>query len=150
LLAVFRVTKTEVPLGKRSEAGTSSAPQQATLEMKLYNAPMQQQEFSIDIKAPREKVWNVLWDDATFRDWANIIDEGTYMVGELKEGHEVQFISSVGGYGVTSLVEKLIPSEYVLLRHSADTKEVGAQEREKEWTGGTESYSLAEREGIPR
>ena len=109
---------------------------------------MQKQQFSIEIKAPRERVWNTLWDGKTFRDWANIIDEGTYMVGELKEGNEVQFISSVSGFGVTSLVEKLAQNEFISFRQMADTKDSGEREREKEWTGGTESYSLAENEGI--
>ena len=70
------------------------------------------------------------------------------MTGELKEGNEVMFISSVSGYGVTSIVEKLIPCEFVLFRHKMDTKVTGTQEREKEWTGGTESYSLTEKDGI--
>ena len=87
-------------------------------------------------------------ENKTFRDWGNIIDEGQYMVGEIKEGNEVQFISSVSGYGVTSLVEKLIENEFVLFRQMADTKDSGQQEREKEWTGGAESYSLAENEGV--
>jgi uncharacterized protein YndB with AHSA1/START domain len=105
-------------------------------------------KFSIEIKGPREKVWNTLWEDKTFRDWANIIDEGQYMVGEIKEGNEVQFISSVNGYGVTSLVEKLVPNEFVLFRQMADTKDGGGKEREKEWTGGMESYSLTEEDGV--
>jgi hypothetical protein len=109
---------------------------------------MQKQQFSIEIKAPRERVWNTLWEDKTFRDWANTVDEGTYMVGELKEGNEVQFISSVSGYGVTSLVEKLTLNEFVSFRQIADTKDSGEREREKEWTGGAESYSLAENDGV--
>lgn len=109
---------------------------------------MQKLQFSIEIKAPREKVWTTLWEDKTFRDWANIIDEGMYLVGEMREGNEVQFISSVNGYGVTSLVEKLVPNEFVLLRQMTDTTESGKKEREKEWAGGTESYSLAEKDGI--
>lgn len=112
---------------------------------------MQKMEFSIKIQAPRNKVWGTLWDDKTFRDWGNIIDEGQYMVGEMKEGNEVQFISSVSGYGVTSLIEKLDPHKFVLFRQmadTADTKESGEQEREKEWTGGTETYSLVEKEGV--
>lgn len=108
---------------------------------------MKKLQFSVDIAATKEKVWSTLWQDETFRDWANIIDEGTYMEGELKEGNEIQFISSVNGYGVTSLVEKLVPGEFLLLRHHADTQEVGKQEREKQWTGGTESYSLVEKDG---
>lgn len=109
---------------------------------------MKKIEFSIAIKAAKEKVWVTLWEGATFRDWASIIDEGTYMKGIMKEGNEIQFLSSVNGYGVTSLIAKLIPNEYVLFRHRADTKETGQQEREKEWTGGTESYSLAEKKGV--
>lgn len=70
------------------------------------------------------------------------------MKGDMKEGNEIQFISSVNGYGVTSLIEKLNPNEFVLFRHSADTKDTGQQEREKEWTGGAESYSLTEKNGV--
>ena len=109
---------------------------------------MKEIQFSIKINASKERVWATLWEDVTFRDWANIIDEGTYMKGVMKEGNEIQYISSVNGYGVTSLIEKLNPYEFVLFRHSADTKESGQQEREKEWTGGTESYTLTEKDGI--
>ena len=109
---------------------------------------MKEFQFSIAINAPKERVWVTLWDDDTLRDWAGIIDEGTYMRGDMKEGNEIEFISSVNGYGVTSLIEKLNPNTFVLLRHSADTIESGQQLREKEWTGGTESYSLTEKMGI--
>jgi dihydrofolate reductase/uncharacterized protein YndB with AHSA1/START domain len=108
---------------------------------------MKEIQFSIEINASKENVWATLWEDTTFRDWANAIDEGTYMKGEMKEGNEIQFISSVNGYGVTSLIEKLNPNTFVLFRHEADTKENGQQEREKEWMGGTESYSLTENNG---
>lgn len=109
---------------------------------------MNKMQFTIEINAPKEKVWDTLWQDDTLREWASIIDPGTYMIGELKEGNEVQFISSENGYGVTSLVEKLIPNEFLLLRHSADTQESGKLEREKQWTGSEESYSLSEKDGI--
>lgn len=109
---------------------------------------MKEIQCSIEINASKERVWATLWEDKTFRDWASMIDEGTYMEGEMKEGNEIQFISSVNGYGVTSLIEKLKPNEFVRFRHSADTKESGQQEREKEWTGGTESYSLTEKNGV--
>ncbi|MBP8893244.1 MAG: hypothetical protein KBH09_12885, partial [Saprospiraceae bacterium] len=65
---------------------------------------MKNMELSIEIHASKDKVWATLWDDATFRDWASLIDEGTYMKGIMKEGNEIQFLSSVNGYGVTSLL----------------------------------------------
>lgn len=109
---------------------------------------MKEIQFYIEIKASKERVWATLWEDVSFRDWANNIDEGTYMKGKMKEGNEIQYISSENGYGVTSLIEKLNPNEFVLFSHLADTKESGQQEREKEWTGGTESYSLIEKNGV--
>jgi hypothetical protein len=108
---------------------------------------MKEMQFSIEIFATNEKVWNTLWQDETFREWAGIIDPGTYMVGDLREGNEVQFISSENGYGVTSRVEKLVAGEFLLLRHHADTQDDGKREREKEWTGGKERYSLAAKDG---
>lgn len=109
---------------------------------------MKEIQFSIEINASKERVWATLWEDITFRDWANIIDEGTYMKGVMKEGNEIKFISSASGYGVTSLIDKLNPNEFVSFRHEADTKESGQKEREKEWTGGAESYSLTEKNGV--
>jgi uncharacterized protein YndB with AHSA1/START domain len=106
---------------------------------------MKEMQFQVDINASKEKVWNTLWRDETFRQWASVIDPETYMIGDLIEGGELQFISSRGGYGVTSLIEELTVNEFLLLRHSADTQEEGKQEREKEWTGGEESYRLAEK-----
>ena len=109
---------------------------------------MKEMKFTVEINASRDKVWDTLWQDKTFRQWANLIDPGTYMLGELKEGNKVQFISSSSGYGVTSLVEKMTPSEFLLLRHHADTQEDGKREREDEWTGGGESYSLTEKDSL--
>ena len=111
---------------------------------------MQKMQFSIKMDASKEKVWETLWGDKTFRDWGNIIDEGQYMVGKIAEGSEVQFISSVSGFGVTSVIEKLIPHEYVAFKQIADTMDSGEQEREKEWTGGMESYELVEKKGITK
>ena len=106
---------------------------------------MQTLQFSIEIRSPKETVWKTLWEDRTFRDWASIIDEGMYMTGDLKEGNEVQFISPSGN-GVTSKVLKLIVNEFVSFRHMMDTMDGG--ERPREWTDGTESYSLTESGGV--
>lgn len=103
---------------------------------------MEKMKFSIEIDASKEMVWRTLWEDATFRDWADIIDEGMYIDGDLKEGNTIQFRSSVNGYGVSSLVEQFTPNDRASFRHSSDTQENGTKERDNEWTGGTESYTL--------
>lgn len=109
---------------------------------------MKKLEFSIDIAARKENVWNALWDDKSFRDWANNIDEGTYLKGEMQEGNTIEFINSINGYGVTSLITRLVPNELAEFKHNADTKDFGEAERDSEWTGGTERYELIENNGI--
>lgn len=109
---------------------------------------MKEMQFSIQIHATKETVWDTLWQDETFREWAGIIDPGMYMAGILKEGNAVHYISAENGYGVTSFVEKLIENELLLLRHQADTKDSGKERRDDEWTGGKESYSLAEEDSM--
>jgi len=108
---------------------------------------MKELEYQIIINKPKETVWFTLWNDQSFRDWSNNIDEGTYMLGDLIEGNEIQFISSVNGYGVTSLVSKLVPNEYILFKHASDTQNTGTETRDKQWTGGSESYTLTENDG---
>lgn len=111
---------------------------------------MQRQEYSVSVAASKERVWSVLWGDETFKDWAGIIDEGQYMLGELAEGKKVHFLSA-SGYGVVSLIERLIPNEYVSIRQLADLKDGKEQpfaNKEQDWAGGQESYSLHEADGL--
>ncbi|MDQ2932958.1 MAG: hypothetical protein M3Q80_01070 [bacterium] len=53
---------------------------------------MQKMTFSIGVQALKEKMWEVLWSDTTFRDCVSVIVESNFMVGELKESNEVQSI----------------------------------------------------------
>lgn len=111
---------------------------------------MQTIQHSIMINASKENVWEALWSDQDFRDWSSIIDEGTYMDGDLKEGNEVNFIGNEDDgvrYGVTSRVEKLVPNEQILFTRIADilvNKDGSIEKRDKQWTGGTERYELKE------
>jgi len=41
---------------------------------------MKKIQFSTEINAPKEKVWNVLWDDATYRKWVSVFSEGSKAV----------------------------------------------------------------------
>ena len=107
---------------------------------------MKEYQFSVKINAPKEKVWSIMWNDNTFREWANYIDKGMYMVGEMKEGNNVHFVSPINNYGVISKIEKLIPNEYIIFKHQVDT--IGNIKRDNEWSGGTESYELYFENGI--
>ena len=109
---------------------------------------MNELHFTTTINASKERVWSTLWSDETFRQWAGLIDPGTYMTGELRQGNEVQFISAENGYGVTSLVDECREYKFVRLKHQADTQDVGERSRDDQWTGGAETYELDDSHGV--
>jgi len=41
---------------------------------------MERINFSISIDAPKEKVWNVLWNDSSYRKWTSVFAEGSSVV----------------------------------------------------------------------
>lgn len=102
--------------------------------------------FSIQINASKEKVWNVLWDDKTYREWTSVFSEGSYAVTDWKEGGRVLFLSS-DGEGMFSLIAKNNPNEFMSFKHLGvikNGKEQPSDEETKKWSGAMENYSLKE------
>ncbi len=108
---------------------------------------MQKMNFSIDINAPREKVWNVLWGDQSYRDWTSAFMEGSYAVtDDWKEGSKVLFLAS-DGKGMVSKVDAKRPNEFMSFAHQGIVKdgvEDTTSDAVKDWQGAKENYTLKE------
>ncbi|MNF32820.1 hypothetical protein D3C84_136190 [compost metagenome] len=107
-------------------------------------------EFKIEINAPKEKVWSVLWDDETYRKWTAVFCEGTYAVSDWKEGSKIQFLSP-NGEGMNSVIDKKIDNEYIAFKHLSEIKNfqvMPVDDATKEWTGAMETYRLTEDKGV--
>ena len=52
---------------------------------------MEKINFSLDINAPKEKVWKVLWDADTYTKWTGVFAEGSQAVTDWEEGSKVLF-----------------------------------------------------------
>ncbi len=106
--------------------------------------------FTVNINAPRDKVWNSLWNDAHYRKWTSVFHEGSYMeAGSLKEGEKVRFLGPGGG-GMYSMIEKMEPNRTMVFQHLGVVKENVDQpqdEETKKWSGAREKYFLEEVEG---
>lgn len=105
---------------------------------------MQTLEFTTSINASPEKVWKVLWDDTTYRQWTNVFHEGSYALSSWKEGARVHFLGPGGG-GMFSEIAKLTPNEYMAFRHLGEMKNGKEQpqtEETKKWEGAMETYTL--------
>ncbi len=110
------------------------------------NPALHQLHYAIDIDAPREKVWRVLWDDKSFRDWSSVFAEGSYAVSDWKEGSTVQFIDPTSNSGMQAIIEKSRPGEFMSFRHEAEIKE-GKVQPVPEWSGAHENYTLTSNNG---
>ena len=105
--------------------------------------------FSIQINAPKEKVWNVLWDDITYRKWTSTFSEGSYAVTDWEEGSKVLFLSPGGG-GMFSIIAKKVSNKFMSFKHLGTVKggeEQPEDEETKSWSGATENYSLDDKNG---
>ncbi|MEN2401890.1 SRPBCC domain-containing protein [Flavobacterium sp. MC2016-06] len=105
---------------------------------------METLEFTIRIKASKEKVWSVLWDDKNYRKWVNVFCEGSYAESNWNEGDKIHFISP-DGRGMNSIIEKKIPNEYMAFKHMGELenfKEVPLNAETEKWSGSMETYRL--------
>jgi len=110
---------------------------------------MQTLHFSTSIKAPREKVWATLWDDAGYRKWTSAFTEGSYAKTDWKEGSKVLFLDGKGN-GMVSKIETSRPNEYMSVKHLGEVKngtEDVDSEAVKAWAGARENYTLTEVDG---
>ena len=106
---------------------------------------MEKLNFSIGINAPREKVWDVLWDDSSYREWTSVFSEGSYAeTDNWKEGSKVRFLGA-NGEGMSSLVAVNRPNEFMSFKHVGMINN-GVEDNEsdevKKWAGATENYTL--------
>lgn len=107
-------------------------------------------EFKIEIKAPKEKVWDVLWKEETYKQWTSVFCEGTYAVSDWKEGSKIHFLSP-NGDGMNSVIYKKTPNEYMAFKHISELKnfvEMPVDAKTQEWTGSMETYQLIEDNGL--
>ena len=107
-------------------------------------------KFSVHIAAPKEIVWNVLWNDESYKRWTSVFHEGSYAVSDWKEGSKILFLSP-SGEGMNSVIERKVPNEVMSFKHLGMVQngiEQPADEETKKWSGALESYYLHEEDGI--
>ncbi len=108
---------------------------------------MEKINFAISINAKQEKVWNTLWQDASYRKWTSAFSESSYAVTDnWKEGTKVLFLDAKGS-GMVSMVAKNKPNTYMSFKHLGEIKdgiEDTTSERVQQWNGAMENYTLTE------
>lgn len=105
---------------------------------------MVKKEFKITINSPREKVWDTLWNDSTYREWTSAFSEGSRAETDWKKGSKVLFLDGKGE-GMVSRVAENIPNEYMSIEHLGYVqggKEITDGPEVQAWAGAHENYTL--------
>ncbi|MDR6967027.1 uncharacterized protein YndB with AHSA1/START domain [Flavobacterium arsenatis] len=113
----------------------------------LYN--ISKLEFTVEIKATPQKVWQELWDKESYKTWTNPFCEGSYYEGEIKQGNRVHFLTP-SGEGMFSDIFYLKENEITVIKHLGVLKNFEEQPMDEEtlqWSGCFEIYKLTEVEG---
>lgn len=98
-------------------------------------------KFEITIDAAPEKVWSVLWDEFSYRQWTSAFHEGSFYIGTLEEDSKVQFLDPDNN-GMFSRVVKNIPQKEMVFLHLGEI--YSGIETPMDWGDATESYFLEE------
>ena len=105
---------------------------------------MERKEFEIEIDAPKEKIWNVLWNDETYRKWTAPFGEGSYAETDWEEGSRVLFLTP-NGNGMVSRINKNDPHNFMSIEHLGyviEGVEDTTSEEVAQWKGALENYTL--------
>lgn len=107
---------------------------------------MQTLTYSVIIDADRDRIWEVLWNDKTYREWTKVFTDGSHAVSDWNEGSPIEFRDGKGS-GMFSEIVKLEPSQLMMFQHLGSIKDGEHVEFSgdlKDWTGSFETYRLAD------
>lgn len=113
---------------------------------------MKKVDFRIDIDATKEKVWQTLWDDKTYRQWTSVFSPTSHVETDWKVGSKVLFLDADRS-GMVSRIEANEPNKFMSFQHLGEVKngvEDIKSEKVKAWAGAYENYTLTEADGATK
>ncbi|MEN8407513.1 ATPase [Acinetobacter genomosp. 33YU] len=102
--------------------------------------------YEVEINAPIEKVWNVLWNSETYNAWTKFFAPDSSMRTDWEIGGKTYFLDGEGN-GMVSTIEEMKKPEVLIFKHLGMIKE-GKEDLESEevkgWSGSLEKYFLSQ------
>ncbi|MBX2990133.1 MAG: SRPBCC domain-containing protein [Bacteroidetes bacterium] len=114
---------------------------------------MEKLNFSITINAPKEKVWNTMLGDESYRAWTDVFSPGSHYVGNWNTGSKILFLGPSQDGGVSGMVSRIKenrPYEFISIEHLGvveNGKEDTSSEAVNAWAGAHENYTFKESGG---
>ncbi len=111
---------------------------------------MEKLKYQIEIDAPAEKVWDILWNEKTYSQWTYYFSPDSNMVTDWEVGGKTYFTDSSKKNGIVSTIERIEEPKHLVFKHLGEM--VGGvedvdSEKVKAWNGSLEAYYLEETNG---
>lgn len=107
--------------------------------------------FSIVINAPKEKVWNTMLEDKTYRIWTEEFSPGSHYVGNWNKGSKILFLGPGNDGKIGGMVSRIKDNElfkFISIEHLGEVLE-GVEDttsdRVKDWAGALENYTFIDK-----
>lgn len=124
-----------------------------TVVRRDFAKSMEKLHFNIFINAPKEKVWDAMLNDATYREWTKAFNKDSHYEGKWEKGSKMLFLGcdENGGIGgMVSEIEEVRPYEFISILHRGLVQngvEDTTSDMVKGWAGAHENYTFTERDG---
>lgn len=98
--------------------------------------------FSIDINAPKEKVYNAMLKEYPYRAWTQVFGPGSHYVGDWGEGSKILFLAPDENGKMSGMIARIKenrPYEYVSIEYLGiveDGKEDTTSDEARRWPKG--------------
>lgn len=115
---------------------------------------MQKIHFSINIHAPKEKVWNTMLDDSTYREWTTAFQAGSFYEGSWDEGSEIRFLGPDENGKLRGMFSKIKENrlhDFISIEHVGFINDGVidiTSEEVKKWTPSHENYTFTETDSV--
>lgn len=111
---------------------------------------MKRLHFETTVRAPRQRVWDIMLGSESYRDWTRAFCEGSYYEGSWDQGASIHFLSPGGG-GMFARIAESRRHEHILIEHLGMLKD-GKEDRDnpyaQAWAGAQEAYTFSEAGGV--
>ncbi|REC48422.1 MULTISPECIES: SRPBCC family protein [Chryseobacterium] len=113
---------------------------------------METLSYEIIINAPKEKVWDVLWNENTYSEWTKFFNpnSSSFMKSDWKVNGKTYFTNAEGA-GMVSTIDSLEKPDQIVFKHLGMRDEAGNEDTEsmevKQWSGCFEKYFLIDFDG---
>ena len=113
---------------------------------------MDKLKFSIVINAPKEKVWDTMLEDKTYRIWTEEFTPGSHYIGSWDEGSKILFLGPANDGKLGGMVSRIKENKlhkFISIEHLGevlDGIEDTTSDRVKIWAGALENYTFIDKD----